>query len=235
MTQKEIDNIIESIPCILVDDVKFVLTGTFVLTMFGLLDGYNDVDILVINASSDFWPQLLDKYQNDLAEGSPNTYNCVKINRNGITYNFIEDNSYVIEKDSTNLWVDTQSLFIDSIPHALTAKWNLGRDKDKQHFNVINQRLRSLLSISEIPMYKCCTTYELIWKFAEKVIKFAKQLKFSHMFAKILYLIVSLILCLGEPTFDDMQTVIIYEAFAISNLIASTVIILKSKKNGSNR
>ena len=55
------------------------------------------------------------------------------------------------------------------------------------------------------------------------------------MFAKILYLIVSLILCLGEPTFDDMQTVIIYEAFAISNLIASTVIILKSKKNGSNR
>ena len=175
MTQKEIDNIVESIPCILVDDVKFVLTGTFVLTMFGLLDGYNDVDILVINASSDFWPQLLDKYQNDLAEGSPNTYNCVKINRNGITYNFIEDNSYVIEKDSTNLWVDTQSLFIDSIPHALTAKWNLGRDKDKQHFNVINQRLRSLLSISEIPMYKCCTTYELIWKFAEKVIKFAKH------------------------------------------------------------
>ena len=231
MTQKEIDNIIESIPCVLVDDVKFVLTGTFVLTMFGLLDGYNDVDILVINASSDFWPRLLDKYQNDLAEGSPNTYNCVKINRNGITYNFIEDNSYVIEKDSTNLWVGTQSLYIDSIPHALTAKWNLGRDKDKQHFNVINQRLRSLLSISEIPMYKCCTAYELIWKFAEKVIKFAKQLKFSHMFAKILYFTVSLILCLGEPMFDDIQTVIIYEVFAITNLIASTVIILKSKKS----
>ena len=50
------------------------------------------------------------------------------------------------------------------------------------------------------------------------------------MFAKVLYLIVSLILCLGEPTFDDIQTVIIYEAFAITNLIASTVIILKSKK-----
>ena len=51
------------------------------------------------------------------------------------------------------------------------------------------------------------------------------------MFAKILYLIVSLILCLGEPMFDDMQTVIIYEAFAITNLIISTVIILKSKKS----
>ena len=51
------------------------------------------------------------------------------------------------------------------------------------------------------------------------------------MFAKILYFIVSLILCLGEPTFDDMQTVIIYEAFAITNLLISTVIILKSKKS----
>ena len=231
MTQKEIDNIIESIPCVLVDDVKFVLTGTFVLTMFGLLDGYNDVDILVINASSDFWPRLRDKYQNDLAEGSPNTYNCVKINRNGITYNFIEDNSYAIEKDSTNLWVDTQSLYLDSIPHALTAKWGLGRDKDKKHFSTIIERLNALLHISKTPNYKCCTTYKLIWKFAEKVIKFAKQLKFSHMFAKVLYLTVSLILCLGEPTFDDIQTIIIYEAFAITNLIASTVIILKSKKS----
>ena len=51
------------------------------------------------------------------------------------------------------------------------------------------------------------------------------------MFAKILYFIVSLILCLGEPTFDDVQAIIIYEAFAITNLIASTVIILKSKKS----
>ena len=51
------------------------------------------------------------------------------------------------------------------------------------------------------------------------------------MFAKILYLIISLILCLGEPTFDDVQAIIIYEAFAITNLIASTVIILKSKKS----
>ena len=51
------------------------------------------------------------------------------------------------------------------------------------------------------------------------------------MKTKIIYLIVSLILCLGEPTFDDIQTVIIYEVFAITNLIASTVIILKSKKS----
>ncbi len=51
------------------------------------------------------------------------------------------------------------------------------------------------------------------------------------MFAKVLYLIVSLILCLGEPTFDEIQAVIIYEAFAITNLFISTVIILKSKKS----
>ena len=228
MLQKDIDKVIDSMPYVLEGEVKFVLTGTFVLTLFGLMDEYNDVDVLVINVTSSFWSAILDKYKPDIAADSPNSYNCVKINRNGITYNFIEDNNYVIERDSTNLWIDTQCLYIDSIPHALTAKWNLGRYKDKQHFNVINQRLRALLSISEIPMYKCCTTYELIWQFAEKVIKFAKQLKFSHMFAKILYFIVSLILCLGEPMFDDIQAVIIYEVFALTNLFISTVIILKS-------
>lgn len=231
MLQKDIDNVVDSMPYVLVDDVKFVLTGTFVLTLFGLVDEYNDVDVLVINASNSFWSSLLDMYGSDIAEVSPSGYNCIKINRNEITYNFIQDDGYIIEKDSTNLCLGMYCLYVDSISHALTAKWNLGRDKDKQHFNVINQRLRSLLSISEIPIYKCCTTYELIWKFAEKVINFAKQLKFSHMFAKVLYLIVSLILCLGEPTFDDIQTVIVYEAFAITNLIISTVIILKSKKS----
>lgn len=230
MTQKEIDKVIDSMPYVLEGEVKFVLTGTFVLTLFGLMDEYNDVDVLVINATSSFWSAILDKYKPDIAADSPNSYNCIKIIRNGVTYNFIEDNSYVIEKDSTNLCIDTHCLYIDSIPHALMAKWNLGRDKDKQHFNVINQRLRSLLSISEIPMYKCCTTYELIWKFAEKVIKFAKQLKFSHMFAKVLYLIVSLILCLGEPTFEELTYVLAYHIFALTNLFISTVIILKSKK-----
>ena len=50
------------------------------------------------------------------------------------------------------------------------------------------------------------------------------------MKAKIIYLLISVILCLGEPTFDDVQVLILYEVFAITNLIASTVIILKSKK-----
>ena len=230
MIQKDIDKVIDSMPYVLEGEVKFVLTGTFVLTLFGLMDEYNDVDVLVINATSSFWSAILDEYKPDIAADSPNSYNCIKIIRNGVTYNFIQDDAYVIERDSTNLCLDDISLYVDSIPHALMAKWNLGRDKDKQHFNVINQRLRSLLSISEIPIYKCCTTYELIWKFTEKVIKFAKQLKFSHMFAKVLYLIISLILCLGEPTFDDVQALILYEVFAITNLFISTVIILKSKK-----
>ena len=175
MIQKDIDKVIDSMPYVLEGEVKFVLTGTFVLTLFGLMDGYNDVDVLVINATSSFWSAILDEYKPDIAADSPNSYNCIKIIRNGVTYNFIQDDAYVIERDSTNLCLDDISLYVDSIPHALMAKWNLGRDKDKQHFNVINQRLRSLLSISEIPMYKCCTTYELIWKFAEKVIKFAKH------------------------------------------------------------
>ena len=50
------------------------------------------------------------------------------------------------------------------------------------------------------------------------------------MKAKIIYLLISIILCVGEPTFEDISTIIVYEAFALTNLIASTVIILKSKK-----
>ena len=51
------------------------------------------------------------------------------------------------------------------------------------------------------------------------------------MFAKVLYLIVSLILCLGEPTFEELTYVLAYHIFALTNLFISTVIILKSKKS----
>lgn len=177
MVQKDIDNVIESMPCVLEDEVKFVLTGTFVLSLFGLMDEYNDVDVLVVNAPGAFWPMLLDKYRDDIATNTSIGYNCIKINRNGITYNFIQDDSYIIERDSTNLWLDSHCLYVDSIPHALMAKWGLGRDKDKKHFSTINERLNALLSISNTPNHKCCTTYKLIWKYAEKVINFAKTIK----------------------------------------------------------
>lgn len=119
MVQKEIDNVLESMPYVLADGVKFVLTGTFVLSLFGLVDEYNDVDVLVVNAPGAFWPMLLDKYRDDIAEGSSIGYNCIKINRNGITYNFIQDDGYIIEKDSTNFCLGTYCLYVDSIPHAL--------------------------------------------------------------------------------------------------------------------
>lgn len=177
MVQKDIDNVVDSMPYVLVDDVKFVLTGTFVLTLFGLMDEYNDVDVLVVNAPGAFWPTLLDKYRGDIAADTPNGYTCVKIKRNGVIYNFIQDDSYIIEKDSTNLCLDTYCLYVDSIPHALMAKWGLGRDKDIKHFSTINERLNALLGISKTSKHKCCTTYKLIWKYAEKVINFAKTIK----------------------------------------------------------
>lgn len=151
MLQKEIDNVVDSMPYVLVGDVKFVLTGTFVLTLFGFMDEYKDVDVLVINASSSFWDLLLDKYRSDIPEGSPTGYTCIKIIRNGVTYNLIQDDAYVIEKDSTNLCLGTHCLYIDSIPHALMAKWGLGRDKDLKHFSTINERLNALLGISKTP------------------------------------------------------------------------------------
>ena len=50
------------------------------------------------------------------------------------------------------------------------------------------------------------------------------------MKSKVIYLLISVILCVGEPTFEDLTYVLAYHIFAITNLIASTVIILKSKK-----
>ena len=51
------------------------------------------------------------------------------------------------------------------------------------------------------------------------------------MKAKVTYLLISVILCVGEPTFEDLTYVLAYHIFALTNLIASTVIILKSKKS----
>ena len=51
------------------------------------------------------------------------------------------------------------------------------------------------------------------------------------MKAKMIYLLISIILCVGEPTFEELSYVLAYHIFALTNLIASTVIILKSKKS----
>ena len=51
------------------------------------------------------------------------------------------------------------------------------------------------------------------------------------MKAKVLYLLISVILCIGEPTFEELTYVLAYHIFALTNLFMSTVIILKSKKS----
>lgn len=51
------------------------------------------------------------------------------------------------------------------------------------------------------------------------------------MKAKIIYLLISVILCVGEPTFEELSYVLAYHIFALTNLFISTVIILKSKKS----
>jgi len=145
MTQKEIDKIIDALPyagCYGDGKAEFVLTGTFLLTMFGLMDEYNDVDVIVVNANRKFWSDFLNEHEDSLIEASE-FYDCVKIELSGITFNLIQDDRYYIASDSMNLFVD-DNVYLDSLSHALKVKADLKREKDKVHFEIINQRLEDL-------------------------------------------------------------------------------------------
>ena len=145
MKEKEIQKVLDSIPSAYSygrRKTEFVLTGTFLLSVFGLTDRYNDVDILVIKGCDGFWSDFLNEWENSIVEKSEN-YECVKIDINGILFNFIQDDGYSIELDSMKIQIE--GTYLDSLNHAIEAKYNLKREKDKTHFEMINQRLQSLI------------------------------------------------------------------------------------------
>ena len=145
MRQEEIEKVIDSIPYVFSSgNENFVLTGTFLLSIFNLIDKYGDIDILVVDSDKDFWSELLYKYENKIIDKSM-WYDGIKIKINDIVFNFIRDDDYSIEMDSTNVMIGDSNIYLDSIQHALQAKHNLKRDKDKLHFVEINEKLNSLI------------------------------------------------------------------------------------------
>ena len=145
MRQEEIEKVIDSMPYVFsAGNENFVLTGTFLLSIFNLIDKYGDVDILVVDSDKDFWSELLYKYENKIIDKSM-WYYGIKIKINDIVFNFIRDDDYSIEMDSTNVMIGASNIYLDSIQHALQAKHNLKRDKDKLHFVEINEKLNSLI------------------------------------------------------------------------------------------
>lgn len=145
MKQEELEIVVGSMPYVYCGcNVKFVLTGTFLLSIFKLIDKYSDVDILVIDSDKEFWSELLNKYEDKVIDNSM-WYCGIKIKIDGIIYNLIKDDNYDIESDSTNICIDSDCVYFDSIQHALEAKHRLNRDKDKAHFVDINKRLQLLI------------------------------------------------------------------------------------------
>ena len=122
---------------------SFVLTGTFLLSIFNLIDKYGDVDVLVVDSDEDFWSDFISENEHKIIGGFEG-YNSVKIEANGYIFNFIKDDRYSINSDSTNILLQ-DVVYLDSLQHALQAKHNLRRDKDKAHFVEINEKLNSLI------------------------------------------------------------------------------------------
>lgn len=121
--------------------VKLVLTGSALLCAYGLMDEFNDIDILVTNSTSEYWSELLQIHDIKLESVD---YESIKIEDSGFIYNIIRDDTYFQEVDGTPISIDGE-IFLDSLAHAIMAKKNLKRDKDATHFIQINQRLQTLI------------------------------------------------------------------------------------------
>ena len=146
MRKEEIEKVIDGIP----DPywygtriASFVLTGTFLLSIFNLIDKYGDVDVLVVDSDKDFWSDFISENEHKIIGGFEG-YDSVKIESNGYIFNFIKDDGYSINSDSTNILLQ-DVVYLDSLQHALQSKHNLMRYKDKAHFVEINEKLNSLI------------------------------------------------------------------------------------------
>ena len=144
MKKEELEIVVGSMPYVYCGcNVKFVLTGTFLLSIFNLIDKYGDVDVLVVDSDKDFWSDFISENEHKIIGGFEG-YDSVKIESNGYIFNFIKDDGYSINSDSTNILLQ-DVVYLDSLQHALQAKRNLRRDKDKAHFVDINKRLQLLI------------------------------------------------------------------------------------------
>lgn len=146
LDKKTFNNIIDSIPVGKFYErgykCRLIITGSFFLHINGLIDEFNDVDILVVDAPKSFWSELFSNdYKWDIRDYGD--YKSVKIVFENITYNLIEDNSYT---EFGNGYADlNEEIEFDTISHALKAKADLKREKDKPHFELIKQRFNQLI------------------------------------------------------------------------------------------
>ncbi|MBK5722918.1 hypothetical protein JGH11_18775 [Dysgonomonas sp. Marseille-P4677] len=123
-------------------ECRLVITGSFLLHLHGLVDSFDDVDILVVDAPESFWIELSSSvYKWDIRDYGD--YKSVKVVFDDVTYNLIKDDLYT---EFTNGYADLNGeIELDTLSHALKAKARLRREKDKPHFEQIKNKITQLI------------------------------------------------------------------------------------------
>lgn len=143
--RKMLDGIIDNIPVIKMYErgykCRIVVTGSFLLHMNGLADGFDDIDILIVDAPKSFWSEV---YSNDYRWEIKDygEYKSIKVKVGNYTYNLIEDDSY---SEIGNGFIDCNGeIEMDTLFHAFKAKASLNRQKDHDYFKTLIERIQLL-------------------------------------------------------------------------------------------
>lgn len=149
-TRKQLEEIINSIPVGKYHErgyeCRLVITGSFLLHLHGLVDSFDDVDILVVDAPEPFWCELSSSaYKWEIRDYGD--YRSVKVVSKNIMYNLIEDNSYT---EFANGYADLdEEIELDTLSHALKAKAKLDRPKDREAIKSIIERVELLTYLEQ--------------------------------------------------------------------------------------
>lgn len=144
--RKMLNEIIDNIPAFKMYErgykCRIVVTGSFLLHMNGLAEGFDDIDILVVDAPKSFWSELFSNdYRWEIKDYGE--YKSIKVKRNRFVYNLIQDNEY---REIGNGFIDcNREIEMDTLSNALKAKANLNRPKDHIYFKSLIEQISAYL------------------------------------------------------------------------------------------
>ena len=149
--------IFRAIPKRIVQDVTrnnsyMILTGTAYLSILGLHNGYNDIDIILLGIDDETWVSLLKEYCVENEEGLDDDYRetkSFKISRGVYEFNFLREDDYPIPWENGDRLPISGEIYLDTLEHALQAKIRLNRKKDKEGLILIKEKLESLWETEE--------------------------------------------------------------------------------------
>lgn len=126
------------------DEMKkysMIISGTFLLSLYGLMDSFGDIDIIVEDMDEDFFDYLniwcnANNIEHERIEGNGEDYYSSKVTHDKYTYNFLDGSENNVPETFLKVTTtDGYDFYLDTLDHALKAKMSLGRVKDFKHLN----------------------------------------------------------------------------------------------------